>query len=137
MATEYCFNPSFVNREPWGITPVSTLLTSIISSGSTIDIVLGSCSPCRLKFTTYNSPVTVDICIVAGNNPNSTRSTILSEPVSYLYTWPNGNPWARDRYQYLPSGDMVRPWGPSISSGHTPTGISLITAAFSPSNLTT
>ena len=57
----------------------------------------------------------------------SSKTSFVS--VEYFINFPNGLPCAKDKYQYLPFGSTVMPWGPSISVGNVPTAtlsISLI-----------
>ena len=61
--------------------------------------------------------------------------TGLFDSVEYLTKVPKGFPWARDKYQYLPFGSTVIPWGPSISVGITPTSNLSSSINSDPSNL--
>ena len=86
-------------------------------SGSTTETEDGFISPCKLKFTQYKNPVTVEICIDAGNKPRVVSSTTSLVSVEYLISLPNGFPCARVKYQYFPLGSTVSPCGPSFSVG--------------------
>ena len=123
MATEYWNKPSGDILDPWGIDPVVILVISVIVTGSTTETLEGFMLPWRLKFTQYRNPVVVETCIDAGNKPNvvSSRTSLFS--VEYFTNFPKGLPWANDKYQYLPFGSTVIPWGPSISVGYVPTTI--------------
>ena len=79
-------------------------------------------------------PVTLEICIDAGNKPSLVSSTTLFVSVEYLINFPYGFPWAKLTYQYLPFGSTVIPWGPSISVGYEPTVILSFSSIFLPSN---
>ena len=64
--------------------PCSTCAISLMETVSITDIVLGTMSPCRLKFTTNRNPVSGLISILAGNRPACVSATERSVPVSYL-----------------------------------------------------
>ena len=105
------------------MTPCSTWAISVIETVSITEIVEGTWSPWRLKFTTNRNPVAGEMSIVAGKSPAVASPTSRSVPVSNLWTVPQGIPWAIDTYQWRPSGETRTPCGPSISFGRIPTGM--------------
>ena len=62
----------------------SRVLIARMAANTTIDTVLGSMRPCRLKLTQYSRPVAALICIVAGNMPSSHSPTSASSSQRYL-----------------------------------------------------
>ncbi len=97
-----------------------------------MDTVLGSGSPWKFEFTANANPPTGGTATVEGNSPSSMRPTALSDPVSYFHSEPKGKPWPKVRYQCVPAGSTKMPWGPSISAGSVPTGMTFSMASPSP-----
>src|SRR6516225_8206179 len=83
-----CVMPHGSRVTPDGKRQVGMRANSSISFVSTTDTLLGTISPCRLKFTTYRKFPSGETSAVAGNSPKPTCPTTRSSSVVYLTAVP-------------------------------------------------
>ncbi len=89
--------------------------TSTISLVSTTETLLGTGSPCRLKFTAKRKLPSGVTSAVAGKSPKVTCFTTWSVAVSYFTAVPYGLPWPMVTKKFFLSGENAIPCGPLIS----------------------